>query len=222
MAVPDLRTAIVGFLTYRENTLAFIPVPDVVQVELMFLYSGEVAQNVLHYKASEPWTPELMTDLADAISDWWNDIADSTVSSAVSLTSLILTDMSSATGYRLVYTGGLPKAGTVGGDPMPNNVAMVITKETGFRGRTMRGRIFHMGLPESYVIGNTVSGTPLNDIITAWRAARELARVEAVYTMQVVSLELNNAPRTEGLATPVSAMTSTGNIRTQRRRLPRR
>lgn len=74
-------------------------------------------------------------------------------------------------GVDAVYTGGgvqvdarsniAESAGTVSGDVMPEEVAVLIQRRTGLQGRQRRGRVFIPCVPDSFVTGSALTSAAL-------------------------------------------------------------
>jgi hypothetical protein len=200
----------------------FIPCDKVVQVELLYRWDSQTVETVLHYQAPNIPTPTNFTDLAVFIKNWYNTSMKALQHSTISLVEIKMTDLTTDISPVVDYTTGLPLAGTIGADSMPNSVALAITKRTALRGRSYRGRIYHPGLAESQCAGNQV----LSASVTSLMAAYELIRVATVgsasWPMVVLSRQHNNVRLAAGVATTVIALSTDGFIDAQRRRLPGR
>lgn len=205
--------------------MAFVPSPDTVQAELVFSYDGQVVQNVLHYTPSVALTDDLMTELADELITWFDTSLDVVVSDQLTLELVRVTDLTTQFSNGFDITGGLPLSGTLTGSshtPLPSNVALSITKQTFFRGRSRRGRVFHCGLTDGQVTFNNVTASALTAILGAWTALIDLSTTGADWELQVLSRVENGVDRAQALLTPVEFMSSDGVIDSQRRRLPGR
>jgi len=213
------------FLALERNgkhAMAFIPVPNTIQAELVYVWNGETCENVLHYEATG--APDLaeMTALAAALATWWNTNIRTIVSNQLSLTNIKITDLNFANAPGIDYSVGMPMIGAVANDSMPNNVSLSIAKRTVFRGRSFRGRIYHAGLAETQVAGNDVLLATGNSILAAWELAKTFTAAGETFTMVVVSKYSGGAERAEGLTTPVTNFTTDRKVDSQRRRLPGR
>lgn len=205
--------------------MAFVPSPDTVQAELVFSYDGQVVQNVLHYLPSVPLTDDLMLELADELIVWFGTHLDTAVSEELVMTEVRVTDLTTQFSNGFEVTQGLPLAGELTGslhEPLPANVALSITKQTFFRGRSRRGRIYHCGLTTGQVDFNVVGPNSTNNILTAWTNAVTLTTTGATWTMQVLSRWEDGVERSQALLTPVEFLSTDSIIDSQRRRLPGR
>ena len=201
--------------------MAFIPVENTVQVEFIFNYGGQVAENVIYVKKAAAWDEGIMTTLASSLKTWWDANCKANSAASVSLQRIKVTDLTTQTSPIVEYSTGLPITGTNASPPLPNNVSCAITFVTGNRGRSYRGRNYIIGLCESGVDGNSLgAGT-----MAAWLAAYAALKVVIDglgYAHVVVSRYTNNQPRINGVATTVTSYRSDGYVDSQRRRLPGR
>lgn len=203
--------------------MAFIPTPNCAQIELMYSWSGQTCETVLHYQFSADANVTRLTALADACITLWTTNVKPLMASTLSLVSVIATDLENQNGPSITRAGGLPSAGTQTGDCLPNNCALVITKRTANRGRSFRGRIYSPAIPEPQTANNTPTTTFVNQLVTAWSTFISVTITgPEVVPLGVISKFANNTPRAEGIFTPVTNLTSDGVLDSQRRRLPGR
>ena len=204
--------------------MAFIPVPNTAQAELVYVWNDQVCQNVLHYTISQPWQASFMEEAAETLKNLWNTHLANRCSDQLSLVQVRMTDLGDETGPVVNYATGLPSPGTQTSPSLPNNCALVLTKRTQKRGRSYRGRIFHPGLTESLVTGNTVIPASAASIRDNWEELLGFDLPIAVETanMVVVSRQQNGVPLGTGIATLVTNLTTDGVVDSQRRRLPGR
>lgn len=202
--------------------MPFIPVPDCVQVELVYLFDTQRCQNVLHYNPNGAYGPDEMLELGAEMVDWFDANMQPNLATTISLIAVRVTDLATATAPSVEVTSGLPLAGTLSSPALPNNVSCVITKRTVFRGRSYRGRIYMAGITEADVTNNIVAGARLTSWLDAWAIARSMVTTGLEWTMGVVSRFEGGSPRAEGILTPVLGFTSDGVVDSQRRRLPGR
>lgn len=202
--------------------MAFIPVPNVAQAELTYVWDGQTVQNVLHYSKASPWSVTHLQELGQSLQEEWSASIRSLQPTTLSLVEIRCLDLSAANAEYFNYTGGLPLAGTNASPSMPNNCALVLTKRTAMRGRSFRGRIYHPGLIDAYVTASRVNNDAVNGLVTAYTNLLGLQLLLDEALMVVVSRYNGGAPRAEGIASLVSHLTSDGVVDSQRRRLPGR
>jgi hypothetical protein len=194
----------------------------VCKAEIRYTQLGEKTENVLYFDLGATPTSAAMLTLAAGLKAWWVAELRPYISDDTQLREIYMTDMSSATGPTATYATGLPLAGSVTGGSLPNNVTYCVSVRTANRGRSYRGRFYVAGIPKAGSANNDALGT------------YSLAYVDAVAQLQnstyvgsavhvVASFRTNNAPRTTGIATPVtSAVGIDSTLDSQRRRLPGR
>ena len=203
--------------------MAFIPVPNVVQAELVFTWNGQICQNVLHYLVDEGVDPTIQAGIGADLAAWFDDSMQPLVVDTLSLIEVRLSDLTSEFAPGASWSGGLPLVGSLaGGLSMPNNVSIVMTKRTDFRGRSFRGRIYHVGLSENQVTANNIVPATLTSLLAAYAELMTVTVGAETYPLCVVSRYQGGEPRVTGIATPVTAITSDGIVDSQRRRLPGR
>src|SRR5680860_412131 len=144
------------------------PVPNVVQAELVYTWDQQVVENVLHFEAAGALSIPNMQSLGTYLVNWYDLGLQGAHPTTIALTSLKLTDLTSDTAPALDYTTGLPLIGVNTSPSLPNNVAVVMSKRTIFRGRSYRGRIYHPGLAEDQVVANNVNALTLADFVTEY------------------------------------------------------
>lgn len=201
--------------------MAFIPVPNVLQVELTYLWDGQTCQNVIHYEQSGPWSIADATELGTELVNWYDTTIKAFHPQTVQLVEIKMIDLSSQTGFSITFTAGLPIQGTSTADSSPNNVALVMTKRTNSRGRSFRGRIYHLGLTETAIDNSQVIPSVVAQL-QVWYSELLVFTlpVAGPVNLVVVSRQQNGQPLTQGVATQVTSITTDGRVDTQRRRLP--
>lgn len=203
--------------------MPFIPANDVLQVELFMSWDSQLIETVLHFKpVVAGFNLTQIGDLGDALVTWWNANLKASAPTTLSLTGVKLTDLTDATASVVDISSGLPIVGTSVSPSMPNNVACVFTKRTAKRGRAYRGRIYHPGLTEAAVVGNTVAAGSVSGFITIYNLLRSFTANTKVWNLVVVSRQFEGQPRLTAEVEKVTGFTSDGIIDSQRRRLPGR
>lgn len=199
--------------------MAFTPVPNNARFELVYTHNGIVCENVFHVQdATSSWTSAELIDEASKFKDWWDTNIKPLVSSSTILTKIIGTSLYAQTSPKVEYVTGLPIVGTGVGTPLPGNVTVAIKWTTGNRGRSARGRTFHVGLCESQVTGNLIDESFYTSLLNAY--AQLSPTVESgIRSLRVVSLWHNKVKREEGSALPIIGWAIESTVDTQRRRL---
>lgn len=200
--------------------MALPPAQGVTKAVLNLSSQGIATANVLHFTSPPgPNAPD-PTALGTRLAAWWeNQIAPQVHTSQV-LNSVICTDLSAGGPPSVEVTTGLPAAGSMGGEPLPNSVAGVVSLHTALRGRSFRGRIYHGGFAEVDVNGNNIGSLRRNALLNAYELL--ILFTEPLlpdYQLVVLSYFANGAQRPVPVATPVTAMSMNLRVDTQRRRL---
>lgn len=205
----------------------FIPVPNTALIEMVFQYQGVTIENAYHVTGSAPFTALQLSGLCNVFDAWDNAL---TGGKALRVSQCILTTIKARaldTASSPVFTFSLPvaRAGAAGNSPQPASVTFAIKLETGFAGRSFRGRTYIVAPPatglQASPNGNlftTVFGaacvTALNLLISSIPAAT------ATNHLTVVSYRTGGAPRVTGVATTIiNANFANLRVDTQRRRL---
>lgn len=203
--------------------MPFIPANNVVQAELVFNWDGQIVENVLHYQIGGGWTITLMDELGGKLVTWWSTYFKAGSPTNLTLQNIKLIDLTSSTAPAIDYATGLPLTGTAAAGSLPNNCTCVITKRTPLRGRSYRGRIYHVGLKEDQVTGNTILGASVSTFITNYTALQVFTLAGPLDAeLVVVSRYENKFPRPMAVVTQVTHFTADVIVDSQRRRLPGR
>ena len=202
--------------------MAYIPVLDTVQAELILLVDGQRCENVFHFHTSTPFTVTDMDLLATDLIAFWDAQFKTQYNSTVFLSEVKITDMSAQNAPSVTSGAGLPIAGTRTGVQLPNNCAVVFTKRTALRGRSYRGRVYFGPLGEPDVVNNAATPALVTGLLSRYETMKTRVIGARTWNMAVVSRFQNGNPLAFGVATNVSGFTSDGVIDSQRRRLPGR
>lgn len=201
--------------------MAFVPIASTAQLEFIYTQDGQTVENVLHYNCNAAVNTTNLQGLATAALAWWNTNLKPLINNTVTLITVRATDQSSQTGPVIEDTTGLPLAGTQPGSGLPNNVTVAIKLITASRGRSFRGRVYHIGLGSGSVSANTIGATPRANLKAAYLAALTLS-TGPTWTLGIASRYTGNAPRTTGVFTAVTDVSVNQTVDSQRRRLPER
>lgn len=200
--------------------MAFQPVPNTAQVEVIFTSNGSIVENVYHVEKPAPWSQPELQDLNEAFEDWWRiNLAGHQPTTMVlqRIDSRDLTAESAPFDSR-PCVGAC--AGTDVSAALPNNATLAVKWTTGLTGRSFRGRTYHIGLGEDKVVGDTVQDAHRLELQTAYNALRTaLQQIDPTWVLVVVSRITNGVPRPSGVTTPIVAASVNGTVDSQRRRL---
>lgn len=204
--------------------MAFIPVPDVAQVNLRYTLAGQQVENTLYFLfPSTPGSADLL-DLATYCRGWRDVSLKPIQGSHCLLREVYAVSLTSATAPTATYVESPAEPGDYTGTPLPNNVTIAVSFRTEGRGRSSRGRNFALGLTEtalSSTLGQTVQSTYEADLIAAYQELIDTPPTDLTWV--VVSRYTDGAPRTTGIYIPITSVILTDTtIDSQRRRLPGR
>lgn len=185
--------------------MVFVPATNVVEAFVEHTFNGKDGVGwVLHYESSMgAWDLAQMADLGNELVTWWDTNMQPLMAGSVSLQRIRMRDITTANGLVLDYTTGLPLAGTRSGAAMPGNVALSIKKNTGYAGRSFRGRIYQFGMVEGDVTANYIEAGYTTPLLAAWTQALLLVGAVGDYGMLVVSKYSAGSPRPLALETEV-------------------
>lgn len=201
----------------------YYPVPNCVQVDM--IYDQEetttLVENVYHVASTLPKDQTLLQGIEAVFESWENTTMKATRGTDVALLKIIVRDLSDPNGQ--TYTKGLSIAGTRAGTHLPNHNTFAIKWDTGRRGRSFRGRTYHIGIGLADLnVGdaNTLDSTRAAALVTAYQA---LITNITTFGAQLVVVQRKSAnawinpPLTHEIKT---ATYSDLYIDSQRRRLP--
>lgn len=201
--------------------MAFIPVPNTCRVELVFSQEGQFCENVFHVKQAAPFDAAALASVAAAFVSWHGANLKTMQVSTCSLIKIIATALDSESAPGIEYATGLPVVGTRGNAAMPMNVTVAVKWLTALRGKSFRGRSYHIGLDDQDV---TLSALPPASVSAMRGAYFPLIAATAGWVpgLVVVSYRTNNEDRMTGLASEILDCSVDSTVDSQRRRLPGR
>lgn len=127
--------------------MTFIPTPHTARVVVRFTKGSEGYSNVFHFEKPS-FTLTDMENLAAAVDAIVGGSYMSIWNNHISYVATDVYDIRTSTGQIVTEsTTGAP--GTVAGEGLPTNLAVVVTLRTATRGRTGRGRVYVAGFSES-------------------------------------------------------------------------
>jgi hypothetical protein len=196
----------------------FIPVVNTLKVEMRYTLFGQQCENVFYVDRGEQAVQIAIDALGPVLVSWWDANMKAHTSRDVSLNSIKITDMSAADGPTLLYTSGLPLAGTYAGDALPSNVSLAVKLNSSYRGRNSTGRQFLVGIYNGIQEGNLVGAGGVALIKAAYEVLLDDLTTSG-FLLEVVSFVLSKVFRTTGLKSPVASISVDNVLDSQRRRL---
>lgn len=203
--------------------MPFIPVPNTAKVCMRYSQAGQQICNVFHVEAPDPLDVARLNDIAAVFWNWFNTDVKGSVSNALTLEAIEVTDLTTAGGIGIEYTTGLPLSGTLTDGALPNNVTLAVKLTTGMTGRSHRGRSYFPGLTLGSITSdrNHVTSGAQSAIDLAFDALIDNLVTEGV-KLVITSLFSGGVPRTTGVNTEVIDASVNATLDSQRRRLPER
>jgi hypothetical protein len=203
--------------------MAFQPVEDTVEIDMIFTYNGVTAQNVFYAELPSGYNLTDLEDLAAQVDVNWQgnwrteqpsevQYLRTEVRGLAVINDLFVSDDTSS------------NAGTHIGDALPNNVTFAIKKESGQTGRSARGRTYWIGIPADEITEedeNQLEDAFIALIVANVDSVRTSIAAVQGWNPVLVSRFTGGAQRAEGKTFPWLATSNVGTrIDTQRRRLP--
>lgn len=183
--------------------MPFVPAEDTARVSINFLSAnGEDATNVLHFQNTASGANFLtMGELLDALEDWLTTKWAPAASNEWQTDFLEALSINAADGP--LVTRVLTVNGTVAQPALPAQNTIAVSARSGFSGRSRRGRIFHVGMPENFVTGSTINSLGSAQVLATYeQLLTTLAPTEWRYV--IASFVSNKAPRATALLTNVT------------------
>lgn len=203
--------------------MAFQPVVDTVEIDILYTLNGETAQNVLYAELPGGYILADLVALAAQIDVQVNGTwkpqqppeavyVRTEVRGLAVPNDLIATDNTNA------------GAGTFGASTLPNNVTFVVKKESGLTGRSARGRLYWIGIPFTQMQAadeNRLVAAYVTAVVAAVDSQRTGILAVGAWLPVLVSRFAEGIPRTTGLTFNwVSSTNVDDRVDTQRNRLP--
>jgi len=201
--------------------MAFQECPGIAQFNLHFTQDGQVAENVFHLMKSGVWSASDLEEGTDSLWDWITDHWPAVASVNASAVGVGGVDLSSDSGASFEKTIADPIPGGVATVGLPTSVTVAVSWKTAKRGRSYRGRTFHVGIPAAMTLDSALTTTAQGLLVTAYTylLATFVANGQ---TMCVLSRRHNGELRAQGIGTPITTLAVDANLDSQRRRLPGR
>lgn len=198
--------------------MAFIPVPDTIQLEVRGLLQTVSVENTFYYLAPGVVDQALLDAVVEAARDYVEaEIA--LFNNNFFFTECYARDLSDSTFLSALATA----TGVISGsytDPNPNNATFALKRSSGFSGRSARGRIFWMGIAEGHTSGTNLMDVGAANDMVAWLEGLDTAVAAEGVTPVIVSRYNAGAPRVTGVTYPITDWSYTDlRVDTQRGRM---
>ncbi len=205
--------------------MAFIPVPNCVEVVITWTGGTKPFKTVLNVTSTVAWTIAAAEALASDVIDRIVTDALPWITNQLTAAFITMVDLSSSSGFSFNWTTGsganhLPFTATGSPNLVWHDSALVTTLRTLNRGRSFRGRNYWPGLPSNYVMadGTHVSSVRVSDQDAFVNAL--IADIVAIPARKlvIVSRQTGGVARVTGVTTPVTSHDTNNIIDSQRRR----
>lgn len=199
-------------------------VPDTYEVRVHFSRSdGEEMINVFNADAGgAPLDNTINAALLAVVEGAWTDNLIPLMSDSVTMDKVTITDLNSLAGPQRINAVAL--VGALSDNPIPNQVAGVVTWRTFTRGKSFRGRSYLGGFTEAHSTGSAPDGA-LSSALGDWAADMAGGFTTATHPLMVVSRYHQvvpgvppTVPRVTNIATSIESWSVDLAWKTQRRR----
>lgn len=209
--------------------MPFVPVPNTIAVDVIYLLDSQRVENTLYFERSDGWDLASITAFLTDLEAWISSELMPLLSASIQFIELAARLLDTASSIGLVNTVSPPVSGGQPGDSVSNNVTYTVSFRTGLTGRSFRGRNYVPGLSVSTVGGNTIAGGTRTGLLAfydglrslggdngiAWVVVSRFSGVDPVTKLPI--------PRTTGVTTVITSVgTFDTTVDSQRRRLPGR
>lgn len=199
----------------------FIPAVNVAQVAMRYSLAGQEVENVYHVQGTSPWTVTTLGALGTYFENWENTHMAATRGDSTQLHEVLTVDLTVVDGGLVVSS--ITIDGTDTAEQLPNNVTIAIKHQTDTRGRSFRGRTYHVGLTQdmrSSVDVNRLDPAMATTILTRMTFLLTTAMPNGG-KLVVLSYANDCTWRAAAVATIVTGFSFTDTVfDSQRRRLP--
>src|ERR1044072_8034516 len=144
------------------GTHPFIPAENTAKAEFIYTTPGGRAENVLYFQKDGAISDGDITSLVDLLDGLWQGAVLPVQADAVTLQRITVTDVSTEDSFQ--STQGVFVTGEYHNPFMPSTLTVAVSFRTGLVGRSNRGRLYHIGLTDDQVDGDTLT-TPAHDAI---------------------------------------------------------
>lgn len=212
------------------NAMAFIPIPNGVQVEMIYTWQNQRVQNVYCVTKGSPANNADLSQVFTLFENWERNVARNRRHGLVACTQCDVT--------ALDFVGAPVKSGiffptingVLGTSPLPAFVSLVVRHTTGLSGRSHRGRTYHIGLTQGQApLGDQISQGDADATATIYNTLRTTLLgsgwtfvVASRYSgVEIVNGRRRAIPRAQGIMTPVVQSVAERYLDTNRhRKLP--
>lgn len=146
--------------------------PGVIKCELRYLSRGEKIENVFYVHTILTIDESVLDTLATAILTNATGPITNHLPNTASVQELVLTDITTTSSMRKVYTTGLPTTGSQSAG-IANALSFAIHKSSTGRGRSNSGRVYIPAIPDTKLNGNDINATWANEWVAVWNDLKD-------------------------------------------------
>jgi hypothetical protein len=196
----------------------FVPAPNCAQIAIRGVQSGQPCEMTIGAQHAGAYTLGDLNDLTASVDAWVNtDLLDQ-IGNDCGYTGVSARGLASLEDLESILDEPLP--GGSGNVALPANVALCVTKRTGYTGRSARGRMYMWGVPIGAAEDVRHISNAANVGYTAIFDNLLAAIVDGGWTAVVISKYSGGVPRTTATVRVITALEIRDNrLDTQRRRL---
>ena len=191
----------------------FQPVDDACQIRFEIDFGADVVcNNVFGRTLTTTLTQGVADDIANEAEELYGGLLGK-MADEVTVRGITVTDLRTE-GAPEFFTDAhsFPQVGTATGQPLPPQVAALLSWQTALRGRSYRGRTYLVGFAENFSDGRSVDSA----IVASMESARDA--ILAFGTWGVISRFHDGVQRPTGVINTFTGGTAHSRWRTQRRR----
>lgn len=196
------------------------PVPDTIGLEIRGTLNGQDVENTFYYRyIAVPDESELQT-LVNTVGEYWEEEALAVLPNQWVGREVYARDLAAPITVQASDSSISGLNGSGAGQTMPGFNTLAIARRSGLTGRSARGRIFWMGLDETWVNGNSITAGVADLMVDVIENMDDLV-VTLGFTPVIVSRVQSGVTLTVPLTYPITQWLVTDyNVDTRRSRKP--
>jgi len=198
--------------------MAFQAVPNGIEIVLNAVQNGVPIVNAFNVKDTATHDAALLESYANAVLTWWRDTISDIISNSYVLQNIKVTSLAASTGPQFILPVTTDNQGSLTGEQVAGNAAVVVSWRTANIGRSFRGRTYQGGLDAAATdTAQTVSSAFAAGVADSFQAL--LDAIETVGgVLCVLSRFADKVARVTGILTEITSIIVDTKIDSQRRR----
>lgn len=199
--------------------MAFVAVPNVIKTVVRYNFNDRIYTNTLWWHKSGGSTVAQAELLVDAVRAAYSTYVLPNQSSDVGLLNVLGYDMSAIDGFVVSSGAAGPNVGGVISPGFPGNVTVAISLRTANRGKSGRGRLYHIGLADNQVTYNTLNSGVAGGLTDAYLDMKNDVETTVPYLWGVVSFQRDGVALDPGNWQQITNITVDPQVDSQSRRI---